>query len=251
MQVFDINQAPGAVRLIDQLADYIYFLNGSAGGADTTIMVRPESGGDAVYLQPGQAYKFNSGEAASRWSITNLKGQGTIVGQLLFSVGEFTDNRVSGSVEVIDGGKARTMAEVAYLSSVGFAAVAGQYSYASLWNPPASGRALVLETVYLSSTVSGALVLRPQSATVGNLYARAPSPKKIGPASRASVAKAYSGSLAANVDESIHGFNSTANTPIKFEFVEPLIILPGYGLGASGALNQDVSAVFEFFEDSL
>lgn len=100
MQFYDINIAPSDAREIQVQGDYVYYLSGSAGGADSTITLRDVSGSDTVLLKPGQAYRLGTGGRNVRWIVGNYAGTGTIVGLLLMGEGEFSDNRISGSVEV-------------------------------------------------------------------------------------------------------------------------------------------------------
>lgn len=252
MQVFDINLAPGAVRLVDQLADYIYFLNGSAGGADTTIVIRPETGGDAVYLRPGQAYKFNLGEAAARWSISNLKGEGAIVGQLLFSVGTFTDNRVSGSVEVIDGGRSRTNAGQAFTAHLYTQAVAACISAVQLYNPPGSGKNILINQI--QGVIGGGYSLQMKlhnasidgSGTAGS--GTVGSKKSGGPASIAlPVCLANSSGLSPIASPPFAMANAQT-----LRLSEPYLLSPGWGLVcASPVVNNACGAELEFFEEPV
>lgn len=100
MQYYDINIAPGAVRRINAPGGYIYFLSGSAGGADTTILVRNESGSEAIKLKPGQAFRLPVGGQYLNWIISNFSGAGTIIGELLIGEGDYFDNRISGTVDI-------------------------------------------------------------------------------------------------------------------------------------------------------
>jgi len=250
MQVFDINQKPGAVRLIDQLADYVYFLNGSAGGGDTTIVVRPESGGDSVFLKPGQAYKFNDNERAARWSITNLKGEGDIIGQVLFSVGMFTDNRVSGSVEVIDGGKARTLAGQAFYSMVSSAPVAGQWGACQLWNPPDSGKNLILSAYGFQNDVATGIRIRGATTKLATVAEKPPSKKLGGPNGVAETYSAPNGTV--TMTNYYPGATLAANSTFEKVLREPIVIPPASGLFVyTIALNVNLFAAFEFCEDAI
>lgn len=251
MQVFDINLEPGKVRLIDQLADNIYFLNGSAGGGDTTIVIRPESGGDAVYLKPGQAYKFNAGEAAPRWSIRNHKGEGTIVGQLLFSVGTFTDNRVSGSVEVIDGGKNRVSAGVTYSLSAAPSAQAGLINHVQLWNPVGSGKNLVVSQVIVGTSAFDIVAFKFHNAALATLAGNVLN-KKAGAA--ASIAESRSQRDAAVLTPGAALVFATCNGSSSnlIKPTEPFLLPPGNGLVVHNATaNVALYATIEHYEESV
>lgn len=252
MQVFDINQVPGVTRLIDQVADYVYYLSGSAGGADTTIAVRPQSGGETVYLKPGQAYKFGQGEGAARWSITNLKGEAAIIGQLLFSTGEFTDNRVSGSVEVIDGGKARTNAGQAFMSWGDLGGAVGVNSVHQLWNPAGSGKNVIIEQISASSVAGGFAGFAFWNAALPTLVAAnggSGTSKKSGIG--ASTAQRRTDQTAVlPYGPSLFSTSLTANVNFDRKFNEPVLLTPGMGFCIfHGSPNTEIAVGLEWFEE--
>ena len=94
MQYFDFSLPVGAAREVHALANYVYYLDGSAGGADNTVALRKRTGSDSILLRPGQAFELPAGDSADAWIITNHAGQATITGTLLIGSGKFTDNRI-------------------------------------------------------------------------------------------------------------------------------------------------------------
>jgi len=253
MQVFDLKIAPGAVRFIDVRAAYIYFLNGSAGGGDTTIAFQPESGSETVYLKPGQAYKIPTGDRiGTRWTMTNVKGEGTIIGQVLMGEGEFTDNRVSGSVEVIDGGKARTLAGVAFSAWVSAPGVAGVRSVVQLQNPAASGKNVVVERIAVASQVSTGFEVRPGLADVGGGFGTAASKLVTNGALVVSSAIFKVGTRAVDTTSTLYLLNAAIGTQAAWRPLEPIVIAPGGILSIVGqSLNADVAASMEWYEDKI
>lgn len=168
MQTYDIRIPVGGVQEINVPGNYVYFLDGSAGGADNTITVRSGNGGDTFLLRPGQAVRLNGGDI-SRWIIGNKAGQAAIVGTLLIGAGEFSDNRISGSVEVIDGGKARTLAGGAFAVAAGTATpAAGNYARLALFNAANSGINAVIEAIALSGTTALSANLERGAAALAN-----------------------------------------------------------------------------------
>lgn len=245
MQVFDIKIAPGASRLIDQLANYVYFLEGSAGGADTTIVIRPQTGGDAVFLKPGQEYKFDESESDVKWSIANLKGEAEIVGKLLFAKGKFGDNRISGSVEVIDGGKNRTSAGTAFMANLYSSAVAGQASKVQLWNPLGSGKNIIIAQLTAAIPGGYSLVVKLESAPINGPVAAPVGSKKAG--GPASVALGYYST--ADVVP-INGGTYGLSSGVVCKLTEPILLPPGWGMTCGApVLNNAAGAGVEFFEE--
>lgn len=254
MQTFDIIIAPGGVRLIDQVANYIYFMFGSAGGGDTTIEIVPVAGGQTIILKPGQAYEFDVEETANRWSIKNLKGEGTIIGQVLFSAGKFTDNRVSGAVEVIDGGKNRTMANVAFLGAVVTPGQAGNAATAQLWMPVGAVKAASVEKIFISSSAAGQVRLLATNI-IGVNAGGSPGSKLIGGANGTCLQFADSIVGAGVPPGSIRqlaALTVASNQQYVLDFEEPVVIRAGYGLSVQHTLGAaDINVTFEFFEENV
>lgn len=240
MEIYDISIAPGQIRDIFCNGSYVYFYAGSAGGADATITVNQDSRGQRVLLQPGQAYRMSGGDTGTRWLIGNLRGEGTIVGRLVIGSGELTDNRVTGSVEVVDGGKNRSMAGAAWIAQHGVATpVAGKYASGAIFNPAGSGTNLILKSIYTQGPVAvacnaswkpGGLSapitdggMKPQSKSA-SVAASAPN-------SHAAVLQYDSTTLSNPVSANVmFQLYFTANARDQITFSEPLVIAPGTAL---------------------
>ena len=235
MNIYDIAIAPGGVHTINVQADYIYFLKGTAGGADTTIVFQPSAGGESVYLQPGQAYKMPAAMRGKNvtWVLRNLKGEGRIAGVILMGEGEFQDNRVSGSVEVIDGGKARTMANMAFTASaaVGSDATTGPAIY--LQNPAGSGRVIVVKSFNIS--VEAALTYGlcwVDGVTGGEQSAEAIVSKSQAGAFAAKIFRHSTGTQKVGLKNSFAMGSLAANGSAMTVFQEPIVLRPGMQLMA-------------------
>jgi hypothetical protein len=61
--------------------------------------------------------------------------------------GRTIDNRVTGDVSIIDGGKARTLAGQAYIGVGGIQAAGGQFPHVQFKNPAASGMRSILKSI--------------------------------------------------------------------------------------------------------
>lgn len=252
MNIYDIAIAPGAARQIDVQADYIYFRTGSAGGGDTTVVFQPISGGEAVYLQPGQAYKMPAalrGKNVS-WILRNLKGESTIAGVLLMGEGEFQDNRVSGAVEVIDGGRNRTMANQAFDGSAYAGAAVGMFPHVQLYNPPNSGRRVVIKRIgatrqsggAVGVTISQTMLADLQYTVSSKLSGGAPSVAQLRAAQRA----------APPAEQGIASLSLQAGVLMERLYQEPVVLLPGWGLTLwSNVTNTDVNGAYEFVEELI
>jgi len=255
MNIYDIGIEPGGVHTINVQADYIYFRTGTAGGGDTTVVFQPSSGGEAVYLQPGQAYKMPASMRGKNvtWVLRNLRGEGKIAGVILMGEGEFQDNRVSGSVEVIDGGKARTLAGFAYMGGVSVAGQAGTYSHVQLFNPAGSAKNLILEGMLISSSAAAQVDFGPQTLQLDQLFPVKPVSKKFsaGGADTVAVTRRQNAvsTLLGNAFANVM-IQASATVPVKF--TEPVVVAPGFGVMVqSETLSAALTVTFEYFEESV
>lgn len=251
MQFFDISIAPGQVRTIDVQGSYVYFVSGSAGGADATIALRNETGGDTVLLKPGQALRLRDGMEHVRWVVSNYRGEGTITGVLFMGSGDFRDNRISGSVEVVDGGKSRTLAGAAFMGYVGASALAPNYPYAQIWNPVGSGKFVVVEQIALWSVVAGALVVTHDDAARASLGNAGLSKRQGG---SAPVAEFRYEAMAARHTTGLTAIAVQANVTELVKFTEPVVLPPGAGLSVfhvENTVNTHVNGTFEWYEENL
>lgn len=255
MEIYDISIAPGQIRDIFCNGSYVYFYAGSAGGADATITVNQDSRGQRVLLQPGQAYRMPNGDTGTRWLIGNLRGEGTIVGRLLIGSGELTDNRVTGSVEVIDGGKDRTNAGVAFVATFNVVQIAAARSSAVLWNPAGSGKNIFVKTHRFSQTAAGSYgcVLATSLGTGLITDTKHIAPKKRG---TVSVAQGWctNATVFNGTSENTNSFVTAAlaaNQADNITFSEPILLQPGSGLYTfSGPVNSNIIVTAEYVEES-
>jgi len=256
MQVFDISIAPGTTRQVFVLASYVYFLNGSAGGADTTIGLKAETGSETVYLKPGQAYKFADGMLESRWILSNVQGAGTIIGQVMMGQGEFQDNRVSGTVEVVDGGKTKSLAGSAFLGrGANASSGGGAFPIVQLINPAASLKRQIVKQLYLGAITN----VTPQSiAVMGTatalpvLLGNAPNKNQGQPASVAEIRMQNSGAPAGTGTLTYLNISVLPSTNTTIALTEPIILNPGFGLNVQGSLlTSAIDIGFEFSEESI
>jgi hypothetical protein len=252
MQFFDLSIAPNGMRELQVQGSYVYFLDGSAGGADATIALRKGAGSDSILLKPGQAIKLpDAGGFDTRWIISNYRNQGTIIGTLLIGDGEFFDNRISGTVEVIDGGKARTLGNIAFSAPSYCGAVAAQYAYAQLWNPVGSGKNIVISQLNASSASAGAIHFVKETVMRPNLNAAQPINKKIGAAQASVVQMRRENTTVLNSDDLAWQYVS-ANASFLYRLTEPIVVPPGTGVAIfNGAVGSDSGATYEYYEESI
>ncbi|AYR24544.1 hypothetical protein [Herbaspirillum rubrisubalbicans] len=253
MMNFPLNLAVGFAQPVNQVGNYVYYKAGSAGGADPSIKVKTDQG-DEYILMPGQGFRLDK-KTFTNLQVTNAGGVATIIGLLMIADGGFFDNRVTGSVEVIDGGKARTLAGSAFIGTSNAAATAGNYGFVQLWNPPGSGKNIIVERITASSATAGAFGMFVANVAIANSSGVTPVSKKAAAGVPASVTQIRYEINAVGTVTGSSGFmdsrSNQANSSVEFKVVEPIIVTPGYGVHVgTGVTNQDIRAVFEWFEES-
>lgn len=253
MEIYDISIAPGQIRELNCVGSYAYFYSGSAGGADATLSIKQDAAGERILLQPGQAFRMGEGRQAARWLIGNHLGQGTIVGRIVIGNGQLDDNRISGSVEVIDGEKARTMAGGSFIGSPTLFGTATEYPVTQLWNPSGSGRNLIVQRVAATSPVSGALTLyinQVEQAT--DLTASRAGNKRSGSALGVALVKAGRTTSASVPPAILTASNIAANALLEFGIKGAIVLTPGNALNVrTYVLNEPHTSIYEWFEEPI
>lgn len=254
MQYYDISVAANGQQDVQAPGRYLYYLNGNAGGADNTIVVKLGMGGTKVLLKPGQSVRLPAdAKDITDWVISNYANTATILGQVLIGKGEFTDSTISGSVQVIDGGKSRTLAGGAFVANGGANAVAAQYSCTQLWNPAGSGKRLIVESLQVVAVAAPvtAQLLFMNTLLGGSTINQYGQSKLAGGAASAAAAYGVSTASSASSTPFMTLSAATYSSPVV-KLAEPFILQPGWGLTLWGAsVNTTMGANFEWYEESI
>lgn len=167
--------------------------------------------------------------------------------RIFIGSGDAGTRRISSTVQVVDGGRARTIAGQAFMSAGGSAAVAAQYGRVQLMNPAGSLVRLVLKSYSVAMTSAGAIAcgfystpLATNSATKSKLSGGA-----------AGVAQYRSETGGAQVVSPSDYVLIPANTTVLRSMQEPVVILPGAGFAMEGQINTQLNAAFEWIEEGL
>lgn len=253
MQIYDITIATNSSRRLDAPGTYFYYYSGSAGGADNTITLQGASSGLRIVLKPGQSMRLPEGASVeTSWIVGNSANAATIIGTVIVGSGTIQDNRIQGSVEVVDGGKNRTMSGAAFSGYVYCAPVAAQYSHGQIYNP-SSTRILVIEQIIVSSSTSANLTIRAHSSAFSTPGAQPnASSKRLGNAD--SIAQLYTANNAAQqaTGKYFSNMGITAPGTAIYKMSEPIVITPGQSIVAiNNTLNADLSVTYEFYEDVI
>jgi hypothetical protein len=240
---YDFNLGPNTSTTMEVAGKFFKYKSGAG-----VIRVRTSKGG-VVDLLPGQGVwniDYTSLTIADRSGAQNA-------GVILAGDFDFHDDRITGTVDVVDGGKARTLANMAFMGNMYQPGLASNFSAVELYNPPGSGKNLVIEQIGItSSNGAGGFGI---SLLSGILPAQTPGPfaksKLTGGAD--SVARLYSCVNAAQQGSGLCGVDVAVK---NFKFTEPLVVVPGWGVVVTnvtpaGDNSASISATFEFYQDQI
>jgi hypothetical protein len=252
MQQYDITVPANAPFRIGAAGRYIKYVLGSNGGGDVSLLVTPGmQSGNKITLLPGQAYRVADDQPIpDSWLVANAAGGNAIVGTLVIGNGRIDDNSIAGTVQIVDGGKARTLAGNAFMLNVSQSAVAGNESVVQLWNAVGSGKRLCVESLGVQCTSSAAQIgFGHASVVLGTFVAGGVSKLTGGAVSVAGKGwKAAQATSGATAQLGVMGV--AASQTVEKKFSEPVVILPGNGLNVwNGNLNLDLWATFEWYEE--
>lgn len=225
------------------LAEGSYYKILSSTGA---VEVQRDGGSAASPLLAGQGERESE---FKRLTIRDRSGAGN-VGVLIVSDGQFIDDRITGEVSTIDGGKARTLAGNAFIYAVAAGPSVGNLSQAQLWNPAGSGRNLILKAFSLGANAAGLMRSGFQNTAIATL------------AVPAAVSKLSNGAVglgqvrtavpaASSVANPSLSFYVLANTMLPVQMQEQIVIVPGTGFTVeSTGVNVQIICNFEWTEES-
>lgn len=213
------------------------------------VEVRGDTFGTVGVLLPGQGMR---GSAFGRLEFRDLSGSANMV-TVLIAGSDFVDDRISGSVEIIDGGRTRTMAGEAFTAfGQHQVSVAANRPIVQLWNPPGSGRNAFIKSAIYSSNTAQFVGITPAPVQLGALFGQAKAKSQSKPDGATQVRNvqqaAYPGS------PNLFSGYIQANGVLQLTMQEPLMIAPGEGLGVFGAdtsLNNLLTVCFELVEEAV
>lgn len=241
---FDFNVGPGQSQRIDVVGSFVKYKNGTG-----TIRVRLNSGG-YIDLLPGQGVNNVNFTGIDVQDRTGAQNAGTI----LAGIYDFRDDRISGSVEVIDGGKARTKADIA---SMGYAycstSDATFFTHVQLYNPVGSTKNLFIGQVGFYSNVPPATApsgvqIAEFSTPLGTFYGY-PARKRIGAPNSVAEMRVTANGIRQITGTILAAIDSTQKL---VRFSEPIMLAPGRGIVvAANNVNETIGAYFEFVEEPV
>lgn len=242
-----------------QLYDFACSANGSvnlavSGGyyrimsATGAVRVRREGGSQLGPLYPGQGER----EEFNRLTITDMTGAAN-TGFILVADESFVDERITGEVSVIDGGRAATLAGLSYLTLGSLGVVAGNYNCFQLLNPSGSGRRVILEGFFASVTVASFIFIGPNPVALPNIYGASTNTNKLIGGLAGSAERRWENAAAVNGNTSgVLGFYLQASQNYLYSFKRPVVLPPGTGYAISNrTIAADLQSGFDYYEEVI
>lgn len=241
MKSYKVVLAPGEQIPINAVGDFV-----RVHTANQVLKLETDTG-TSVNIESGQDIRIPKFD---RLLITNT-GSLADTATLLIGIGGFNDARISGVVEVINGGLIRSKNGIAYLSTGHSGPLASEYSHVQLWNPAGSGVRLVVDSVTLNPGAACSMHLRSSSAALANMYTVTnPNSKAVGGVvsvseNRVQTNPALQGDLLVGIR-----FNSSESYTIDFN--DPMVLNGGTGLIAVSVLvNTETVMSAQFYEEEI
>jgi hypothetical protein len=205
--------------------------------------------GAVIDLLPGQGVSNRNFETIE---ITDKSGA-VNAGSILAGDFDFRDERITGTVDIVDGGRARVIANQAFFGSTELVAGgAGAAAQAQLWNKSTNKR-VIIQKICVSSATAGAIGFGQAVAQLPTLAGSAGS-KHVGSPASASVETRTNTAVGGLVGVGTQ-FGTVfiqANVSFIYKLNEPVVLEPSTGFGVwHGLTNVDLRVFFEFFEEPL
>lgn len=248
IEIIDGTWAAGETKTFHIIGEYLELLDAQY---PCDVYLMDKSGAQLSIMKKCEASFFSKPTGGfSTVQITSADAQ-----YLRFFVGsgDAGTRRISSTVQVVDGGRARTVGGQAFMLAGGSTGVAGNMSGGVLWNPLGSGVRAILKAYGVS--VQQAMIVSVAYALV-NPYA---TPANFGNSKLAGGNKAksriYAGSAAATQVVPTQFWDYlpfAAAGSVGKTLQEPVVLNPGSGILFEGnALNATLNFTLEWVEESI
>lgn len=197
-------------------------------------------------MSQAEASFYLRGSDFSVIEITSLAAQ-TI--RFAFGSAEAGTRRTAGVVQVIDGGKSRTLTQTAFAGYAFAPLLAANNGHAQLWNPIGSGVKVVCEQVKVFSQADFSYV-SINNAALSNLGYNGKSKLSGAQDGVSEFRWATLPALLVAPLASVSIFSKDANQNNSWVLSNPIILLPGFGLlVANSTQGLTLGTFFEFYEE--
>lgn len=230
-----------------------YYRIQSASGA---LKVVGDNFGNMGLVGPGQGYRMREKDVPfQRLTFIDVSGAANNV-VVVVADADFVDNTVLGTVSMIDGGKARTLALQTYSIGGSVSGVAAQFSAVQFYCATPGVRAVVSQITVQSTQADGLAIAPSAGGYLTTLVGSARNKRVGGAGSTASGLRTQTvGAVPPVIAVSPPYFqvNVPASGSYTYRLTEPIVI-PGAANGvgivvyASTAANS-IGASFEFYEE--
>lgn len=222
--------------------------------ATNPVAVTIDGLGTLGAVSAGQGLKLrDTDQPFQRLVFTDSSGANNNV-TVIVADSDFVDNTVLGTVNVVDAGLARTLANIAFATNrLMTTTVAANLAAVQLWNNNV-GRNLVVEQIGFQCSAQASVTLKLTNVNIGGSAVGIPS-KLAGGAASAS-AFSYSNEGAAFGGSVLATFGvPTANSTIVYQPKTPLVLPAGYGLTLvsqpTAVVTHTSSCNFEHVEQAV
>jgi hypothetical protein len=241
---YDFNLGAGQSLNLDVKGRFFKYKSGTG-----PIRIRTSLGG-AVDLLPGQGVE---NVHFTGLTISDRSGAGN-AGSILAGDFDFRDDRITGSVEVVDGGKNRTRAGQAFLVAAGGTTDPNFQSRTALVNAAGSGKNIFIETAMLTGQVAVPVSLcRVDAGVVVAVAQRKGISKDL-----TTFKESTAGQIFADANQNSAPLNPmwvlqiNAGGRDSFQPKEPFMIPPGAALCMwAQTVGAPFTAQFEWFEEAI
>ena len=237
---YDFNLPPGGALNLDVKGKFFKYRSGTG-----PIRVRASKGG-YVDLLPGQgvwSLDYDSLNVQDRSGAQNM-------GVLIAGDFDFHDDRITGTVEVIDGGRTRTNSENSFSAVWGPSGTAASYNQVQLFNPVGSGKRVIIDQVMVGSSAFD-VIQGYFYATALDAYGYGQN-KKSGGAQSVCEARIKVVPVRLMATPAIMSVSVNGSSSIPYRPTSPFLLLPGTGFMLQNAVqNVGLYADIEFYEESI
>lgn len=239
---YDFTLVPFGGQDVSAIGQYIKYKSGLGA-----IRVRMSQGG-FVDLTPGQGIRLPKEFTA--FNITDRSGNAN-AGVILAGDYEFQDDSINGAVSIIDGGKISTLQQSCFMGTFDAPPINAQYNSCVLGNPAGNLKNIVVESIAVSSTFSGPVVLTQSNSAVGASVVGINKAGNLAPNSTGLMGAGAVTNLAL-AGAVFWKLNMAANSVAVIKLAEPIIIIPGRSISVlSISIGQGLTACFEWREDAV
>lgn len=235
----------GSGRQINALGRFFRYEQGADGAGLTALRVTID-GNRIGTLEPGDALELPV--EATRWDIEPVSSG--CVGVVRIGNVRITSDKLTGIVQTVDGGRARTIGGVAFAAAGGITGGAGLFSWAQLWNKSTDKNVFVGSFNAITSaavTVDVGVTTSQKSAFIYTGFSK----RAGGAPSSAADLRTWATNLLADLSFStIVQMGCSAGITANYKPTEPVMLPPGAGMVLrvpTQAVN--LSCSFEWFEE--